>query len=549
MLCLFEFLLVYPKKQKKFFLNSSPTNYQSCDLKNHIYIYICIYYWILRDLKSYMSYMTTMAHRLVSICLCLCLCLVITDGAPEKAIITQLPGFNGTFPSKHYSGYVTTNESHGRNLFYYFVVSERNPEKDPVVLWLNGGPGCSSFDGFVYEHGPFNFEAGKTSESLPKLHLNPYSWSKVSNIIYLDSPAGVGLSYSDNETDYVTGDLRTASDTHTFLLKWFQQYPEFLSNPFYISGESFAGVYVPTLSFEVARGIDAGLKPVLNFKGYMIGNGVTDEEFDGNSLVPFAHGMGLISDDLFQEITTTCRDNFWNSSYAGCGELLEKLDDNVSGLNIYDILETCYHSPNSRNITPANIKLPSSFREIGATDRPLAVRKRMFGRAWPLRAPVRDGNVPTWPQLLNSDSVPCTNDEVATAWLNNVAVRKALHAKQQNLTWELCTDNIVYDHDSGSMIKYHKNLTSRGYKALIFSGDHDMCVPFTGTQAWTRSLGYKIVDEWRPWIYDEQVAGYLQGYENNLIFLTVKGSGHTVPEYKPREALAFYTRWLAGSKI
>jgi serine carboxypeptidase-like clade 1 len=52
-----------------------------------------------------------------------------------------------------YCRYITIGESPGKNLFYYFVVSERNPLKDPVVLWLNGGPGCSSMDGFVYEHG------------------------------------------------------------------------------------------------------------------------------------------------------------------------------------------------------------------------------------------------------------------------------------------------------------------------------------------------------------------------------------------------------------
>lgn len=84
---------------------------------------------------------------------------------------------------------------------------------------------------------------------------------------------------------------------------------------------------------------------------------------------------------------------------------------------------------------------------------------------------------------------------------------------------------------------------------LFGSGDHDMCVPFTGSEAWTRSVGYKIVDEWRAWIVNNQVAGYIQGYEHNLTFLTIKGAGHTVPEYKPREALEFYSRWLDGKNI
>ncbi|XP_020106907.1 serine carboxypeptidase 1-like isoform X2 [Ananas comosus] len=432
--------------------------------------------------------------------------------APESALITHLPGFDGSFPSKHYSGYTTVDEEHGRNLFYYFVVSERNPAQDPVVLWLNGGPGCSSFDGFVYEHGPFNFESGGVPGSLPKLHLNPYSWSKVSNIIYLDSPAGVGLSYSNNSSDYATGDLKTASDSHTFLLKWFEQYPEFLANPFYISGESYAGVYVPTLSYEVVKGIQEGAKPTLNFKGYMVGNGVSDTVFDGDALVPFAHGMGLISNDLFQEVYSACNGSYWNPVNNNCLVLLSKVDWELDNLNIYDILEPCFHSPEVREVLSEDSRLPSSFRKLGETDRPLPVRKRMFGRAWPLRAPVRDGRVPTWPEL-GSSSVPCTDDEVATSWLNNEAVRSAIHAQPRSLigAWELCTNKIDFDHDAGSMIKYHKNLTAQDYRALIYR--------------------------------------YTQGYDHNLTFLTIKGAGHTVPEYKPSEALAFYTRWLAGTKL
>ncbi|KAJ9176109.1 hypothetical protein P3X46_011456 [Hevea brasiliensis] len=482
----------------------------------------------------------------VSVCLLLSFAELIIEAAPEEALITYLPGFNGTLPSKHYGGYVTFDE---KNLFYYFIVSERNPSEDPVVLWLNGGPGCSSFDGFVYEHGPFNYEEGQPKGSLPILHLNPYAWSKVSNIIYLDSPCGVGLSYSTNTSKYTTDDWHTAADTHTFLLKWFELYPEFINNPFYISGESYAGIYVPTLAFEVVQGIKAGVQPILNLKGYLVGNGVTDTDYDGTliSLVPFAHGMGLISDDIYEDVQSSCYGNYTDPN---CPPSIDKVYETLDGLNIYDILEPCYHDPNAYKDGKGNTSLPVSFRQLGVTERPLKVRKRMFGRAWPLRGQLKPGTL--WPELAQHGSVMCFNDEIATAWLNDESVRKAIHAKPKSIAgpWELCSGRISYaSFSSGSMLPYHKNLTTQGYRALIYSGDHDMCVPFTGTQAWTRSLGYKIVDEWRSWISNDQVAGYLQGYDYNFTFLTIKGAGHTVPEYKPRESLDFYRHWLDGKPI
>ncbi|XP_019432599.1 PREDICTED: serine carboxypeptidase-like 20 [Lupinus angustifolius] len=499
-----------------------------------------------------MEYTNTSLY-LCLILLSISLNFVLIQSAPKSSLITKLPGFNGTFPSKHYAGYITVEKKFGRNLYYYFVASEGNPSKDPVVLWLNGGPGCSSFDGFVYEHGPFNFEKPKTKGTLPKLQLNPYSWSKVSNIIYLDSPAGVGFSYSKNKTDYnaknisgySTGDFQTASDTHTFLLEWFKLYPEFLANPLFISGESFAGIYVPTLAHEIAKGIDNGVKPKLNFKGYMIGNAVTDYKFDSNALVPFAHGMALISDKLFEDVTRECKGDFYSRHQDNiqCQLLIETVNLAVVRLNIYDILEPCYH----RSETLVNkTDLPLSFRKLGETKKPLPVRKRMFGRAWPLGAAVKDGIVPNWPKLSQGRSVLCTDDEVATEWLNNDAVRKAIHTVEKSIVgeWDLCSDTLAYNHDAGSMIEYHRNLTSKGYRALIFSGDHDLCVPYTGSQAWTRAMGYNIVDEWRPWFVEDQVAGYTIGYDKNLTFLTIKGAGHTVPEYKPKESLYFYQHFL-----
>ncbi|KAJ7950923.1 Carboxypeptidase [Quillaja saponaria] len=490
-------------------------------------------------------------NTIISIPLCMVLNSEFLEAAPCEFLITQLPGFTDKFPSKHYSGYINID---GKNLFYYFVTSEKNQSNDPVVLWLNGGPACSSFDGFVYEHGPFNFEAGKQEGSLPILHLNPYSWSKVSNIIYLDSPAGTGLSYSINSSHYTTGDFQTASDTHAFLLEWFELFSEFVSNPFYISGESFAGIYIPTLASEIVR--ENGAKPTINFKGYMVGNGLTDDVFDGNALVPFVHGMALISDKMFEEAEAACKGKYYDPDES-CVERLLPIYNVIEKLNFYDTLEPCYHKPNSSTSNKNYSRLPLSFQQLGmSSEKPLGVRKRMFGRSWPFRAPVRNGIVQSWPQILSQYndeySVPCTKDEVSKAWLNNEEVRKAIHAEPIHVSviWELCTDRVNYTHDSGSMIPYHKNLTLQGYRVLIYSGDHDMCVPYTGNEAWTRSLGYKTVDEWRPWLtYDNQVSGYVQGYDNNLTFLTIKGAGHTVPEYKPREALDFYSRWLEGKPI
>ncbi|CAK7340149.1 unnamed protein product [Dovyalis caffra] len=291
---------------------------------------------------------------------------------------------------------------------------------------------------------------------------------------------------------------------------WFEHYPEFVNNSFYMAGESYAGVYVPTLASQVVKGIKAGAKPIINFKGYMVGNGVTDQIIDGNALVPFVHGMGIISDDIYLDVLAACKENYFDPSTDNCSMILQKISKAIWELNIYDVLEPCYHNPESKRDSKANTRLPDSFQLLGEAQRNVSVRKRMFGRAWPLWAPVKAGIVPLWPQLAEHDlTVACTNDEVATTWLNDPSVRTAIHAETESITgaWELCTSRLLYRHDAGSMIPYHKNLTSQGYRALIYSGDHDMCVPFTGTQAWTRSLRYKIIDEWRAWKSNKQVAG------------------------------------------
>ncbi|CAH9080428.1 unnamed protein product [Cuscuta epithymum] len=137
-----------------------------------------------------------------------CYCLSNTTTDQEKDKISHLPGQPENVDFLQYSGYVTVNEQAGRALFYWLVespASRGNPEEKPLLLWLNGGPGCSSVAyGAAEEIGPFHINADGKS-----LYLNPYSWNNLANLLFLESPAGVGFSYSNTTSDlYTAGDQR-----------------------------------------------------------------------------------------------------------------------------------------------------------------------------------------------------------------------------------------------------------------------------------------------------------------------------------------------------
>ena len=83
-------------------------------------------------------------------------------------------------------------------LHYWFVTSSNNPATDPVAIWMNGGPGCSSIGGFLTELGPFSFTGEKDSSGIPTLQDNPYGWTTVSSVLFIEQPAGVGYSYALN---------------------------------------------------------------------------------------------------------------------------------------------------------------------------------------------------------------------------------------------------------------------------------------------------------------------------------------------------------------
>ncbi|KAL6983024.1 putative serine carboxypeptidase-like 52, partial [Sarracenia purpurea var. burkii] len=157
--------------------------------------------------------------------------------------------------------------------------------------------------------------------------------------------------------------------------------------------------------------------------------------------------------------------------------------------------------------------------------------------------------------IVVSESSPCESSRIdgyrlSHAWLNDYWVREALHIRKGSLgEWVRCNDGVRYTSTISDSFQYHLNLSTKGYRSLIYSGDHDMLIPFLGTQAWIRSLNYSIIEEWRSWIVEGQVAGYTRVYSNGMTFATVKGGGHTAPEYKPVECFAMFKRWISHQPL
>ncbi|KAK2393841.1 serine carboxypeptidase [Trifolium repens] len=110
-------------------------------------------------------------------------------------------------------------------------------------------------------------------------------------------------------------------------------------------------------------------------------------------------------------------------------------------------------------------------------------------------------------------------------WANDDNVRKALHIRKGSIgKWRRCSFNIPHKRDIPNSYDYHVKLSRKGIRSLIYSGDHDIAMPFLGTQAWIKSLNYSIVDDWRQWHTNDQVAGYTRTYSNRMTFATVKAS-------------------------
>ncbi|CAL9240516.1 unnamed protein product [Arabidopsis halleri] len=425
------------------------------------------------------------------------------------SIVNFLPGFEGPLPFELETGYIGVGDEEEVQLFYYFIKSERNPEEDPLLLWLSGGPGCSSITGLLFENGPLAMKLDVYNGTLPSLVSTTYSWTKTSSIIFLDQPVGTGFSYSKTQQLTKPSDSGEAKRIHEFLQKWLGKHQEFSSNPFYVGGDSYSGLVVPATVHEISKGNYECCNPPINLQGYVLGNPLTEYAIDVNYRIPFAHGMALISDELYESLKRICK-----------GEYTHVDQRNTECFKVVEEFNKC-----TNRVCQQLILYP-----VCETETPNCYIYRYL---------------------------------LATYWANDKTVRKALQINKESIgEWVRCYYGIPYNNDIRSSIPYHMNNGINGYRSLIYSGDHDFEVPFIGTQAWIRSLNYSVIDDWRPWMIKDQIGGYTRTYANKMTFATIKaslllfffsntftaGGGHTA-EFKPEETSIMVQRWINGQPL
>ncbi|CDY38920.1 BnaA04g13410D [Brassica napus] len=424
------------------------------------------------------------------------LLLALSHHAESGSIVKFLPGFEGPLPFELETGYIGVGDKEDLQMFYYFVKSENNPQEDPLLIWLTGGPGCSSLFAILFENGPLALKFELYNGTLPSLVTTTYSWTKMANIVFLDQPVGAGFSYSRTPLLNKVSDTGEVKVIHEFLQKWLSKHPEFYSNPFYVTGDSYSGKIVPPLVQEISRGSYLTnlryeikfffqicssrrlkgnyicCKPPINIQGYILGNPITQIKSEDNSKIPYAHGMALISDELYESLKRICKGNYENvgSRNTECLKHIEMYNKCTDKLNRYHIL-----------LPDCDMTSPDCF---------------------------------------------LYNYFLLDKWANNERVRRALQVTKGSIgEWKRCNyDVIPYNYDIQSTVPYHMNNSISGFRSLIYSGDHDMVVPFIATQAWIRSLNYSIVDDWRPWMVNDQIAGYTRGYANKMTYATIKAS-------------------------
>lgn len=244
-----------------------------------------------------------------------------------------------------YSGYVNLPGDE-KEIYYLLTESQNDWRTDPLLIWLNGGPGCSSMLGWATENGPFVMKAGDTSFA-----ENEYAWNKRANVLYFDNPAGVGFSFCDNSVNKTAckfDDTIVGKDMVDFMSGFYLKFPEYKNHDLYLSGESYAGVYVPMLALNIkwyngnhTHKIGEKTKDI-PLKGWMIGNGVTDWKYDAMpATIDTTYRRAILNDGLYDEMAANACDysgfEFGINQTPACDDLLNQAGHVWFDIDLYNL--------------------------------------------------------------------------------------------------------------------------------------------------------------------------------------------------------------------
>ncbi|KAJ3850914.1 serine carboxypeptidase [Lentinula lateritia] len=417
-----------------------------------------------------------------------------------------------------YTGYI---DIEARHLFFYFFESRSDPDKDDVIFWTNGGPGCSSSLGLFMELGPCRV----LDDNGPKFH--PESWNTNANVFFIDQPIGVGFSYAEYGESVSTTE-EAAKDVAAFVAIFFENFSKFKGRGFHMAGESYGGRYLPLFASAVydqnSALIEAGITPI-NLTSVMIGNGMTDfytmvtSYYDMTCTTASVHPILDISTCVtMKKVIPRCQK--W---------LRESCVDQYDAINCGAASNFCnamLYSPfQATGMNPYDISVPCNGSIEETLCYPVTVSISNFLSQPPIRAQL---GVDTHPEVPVNFSSCDANVGAAFDGTQDI-----LHSSQD----------------------YVAALLERGVRVLIYVGSYDWICNWVGNERWSRELEWSGQEEFasqelREWTLAGKKAGITRSARGGLFtYATVQGAGHMVPYDKPKEALALVQRWIAKEEL
>ncbi|KAF2963487.1 hypothetical protein GQX73_g10083 [Xylaria multiplex] len=435
-----------------------------------------------------------------------------------------------------YSGYlpISDDPDDKNELFFWFFANSEGSDAKEILIWLNGGPGCSSFEGVIQENGPFSWQYG-TRFPIP----NPWAWNRLINTVWVEQPVGTGFS---------RGEITATSEedvAQQFIGFWKNFVETFSLQGYkvYIAGESYAGLYCPYIASAM---LDANDTTYYDMSGLLIYDPV-------------------IGNDIVQEAVTTV-------PFVDYHHNLMPFNNSFSEY-IHGLHDSCgFADYNERYLTyPPPGPQPSNFTET-VSDECAGIWEVVLDNALSLNPCFDVYQVATtcpllWDVLGYPGSFPYSPEGSGPIYFDREDVKRAIHA-DTNYTWEACSSGDVFvnntDNSDPSIWRVLPHVIDATKNVIIGHGTLDMIVLPNGTllsiqnMTWGGELGFQSApvepffvpyhkDSTPSDIYEETDATVLGSIaaagvmgaahtERGLTYVGIDLSGHMVPQYAPSAA-------------